>query len=41
MVKDKEGIEDPKPSLKCSFSQVIVNLAPNFGLGLTKLTLFS
>jgi hypothetical protein len=26
---------------KYSFSQVIANLAPNFGLGLTKLTFFS
>jgi hypothetical protein len=25
---------------KCSFPQIIANLAPNFGLGLTKLTLF-
>jgi len=39
-VKDKEGIEDPKSSLS-SFSQVIANWASNFGLGLTKMTLFS
>jgi hypothetical protein len=39
-VYDKEGIKDPKPSLKMSFSRIIANLAPNLGLGLTKLTLF-
>jgi hypothetical protein len=30
-VKDKEGIKDPKSPLKCSFCQIIANLAPNFG----------
>ena len=40
-VKDKEGIEDPKSRQKCSFSQGIANLSPNFGLGLTKPKLFS
>jgi hypothetical protein len=40
-VKDKEGIKDPKFSLKMLISQIIANLAPNFGLGLMKLTLFS
>jgi hypothetical protein len=40
-VKDKENIEDPKPSSKCLFSQVIANLGTNFGLGMTKMTLFS
>jgi hypothetical protein len=39
-VKDKEGIKDPKSSLKMLIPQIIANLAPNFGLGLTKLTLF-
>ncbi len=41
MGKDKEGIKDPKSSLKMLIFQIIANLAPNFGLGLTKLTLFS
>ncbi len=40
-VKDKEGMKIRSPLYKCSFSQVIANLASNFGLGLTKLTLFS
>jgi len=40
-VKDKNGIENPKSSLKMLISQIIANLAPNFGLGLTKLTLLS
>jgi len=40
-VKDKKNIENPESSLKILVSQVIANLAPNFGLGLTKLTLFS
>jgi len=40
-VKDKEGIKDPKFSLKMPISQIIANLSPDFGLGLTKLTLFS
>jgi hypothetical protein len=40
-VKDKEGIKDPKFSLKMLIFQIIANLASNFGLGLTKLTLFS
>jgi len=40
-VKDKEGIKDPKFSLKMLISQIIANLDPNFGLSLTKLTLFS
>ena len=39
-VKNKEGIKDPKFSLKMLISQIIANLAPNFGLGLIKLTLF-
>jgi hypothetical protein len=39
-VKDKEGIKDSKSSLKMLIPQIIANLAPNFGLGLTKLTLF-
>jgi len=40
-VKDKEGTKEPKFSLKYSFLQIIAKLAPNFGLSLTKLTLFS
>jgi hypothetical protein len=40
-VKDKEGIKDPKFSLEMLISQIIANLAPNFGLDLMKLTLFS
>jgi hypothetical protein len=40
-VKDKEGMKIRSPRYKCSFSQVIANLASNLGLGLTKLTLFS
>jgi len=40
-VKDKEDMKIRSPRYKCSFSQVIANLASNFGLGLTKLTLFS
>jgi hypothetical protein len=39
-VKDKEGLKDPKFSLKMLISQIIANLAPNFGLSLTKLTHF-
>jgi len=41
MVKDKEGIEDPKSSVKMLIFPSVPNLASNFGLGLTKLTLFS
>jgi len=40
-VKDKEGIKDPKFSQKMLISQIITNLAPNFGFGLLKLMLFS
>jgi hypothetical protein len=40
-VKYKGGIKNPKSSLKMLISQIIANLAPNFGLGLTKLRLFS
>jgi hypothetical protein len=40
-VKDKESIKTRSPRQKGSFSQIIADLAPNFGLGLTKLTLFS
>jgi hypothetical protein len=40
-VKDKEGIKTRNPRKKFSFSQIIANLAPNFGLGLTKQTLGS
>jgi len=40
-VKDKEGIKGPKFLLKMLISQIIANLAPNFGFDLTKLTLFS
>jgi hypothetical protein len=40
-VKDKESIIDPKFSLKMLFFPIIANLAPNFELGLAKLTLFS
>jgi len=40
-VKNKEGIKVPKFSLKMLISQIIANLDPNFGLSLTKLTLFS
>ncbi len=39
-VKDKEGFKDLKSSLKMLIFQIIANLAPNFGLGLTKLTFF-
>jgi hypothetical protein len=39
-VKDKEGIEDPKFSLKMLIPQIIANLVPNFELDLMKLTLF-
>ena len=37
MVKDKEGIKDPKFSLKMLISQIIANLDPN---GLMNLMLF-
>jgi hypothetical protein len=49
-VKDKKGIKDPKFSLKMLISQIIANYSAlknsifrvaNFGLSLTKLTLFS
>ncbi len=40
-VKDKDSIEDQKPSLKMLIAQIIASLASNFGIGLTKLTLFS
>jgi len=40
-VKDKKVIEDPKSLLKMLIFQVLANLAPNCGLGLTKMTLFS
>jgi hypothetical protein len=37
---DKEGIKDPKFSLKMLILQIIANLAQNFGFGLMKLMLF-
>ena len=40
-LKTKKGLKIRSPRKKCSFSQVIANLASNFGLGLTKLMLFS
>jgi len=40
-VKDEKALKIRSPRYKCSFFQVIANLALNFGLGLTKLTLFS
>jgi len=40
-VKDKEVSEDPKSPVKMPIFQVIANSAPNYGLGLTKMTLFS
>jgi len=40
-VKDKEVIEDAKFSPRMLIFQVIANLAPNYGLCLRKMTLFS
>jgi len=40
-LRTKKGLKTQSPCQKCSVSLIIANLAPNFGLGLTKLTLFS
>jgi hypothetical protein len=40
-VKDKDGIKDPKSSLKRLIFPIIANLAADFGFVLTKLTLLS
>jgi hypothetical protein len=40
-VKDEEEVIDPNFFKKCLFPRIIVNLALNFELGLTKLMLFS
>ncbi|RZB35549.1 MAG: hypothetical protein SRB2_03005 [Desulfobacteraceae bacterium Eth-SRB2] len=40
-LKTKKALKIQSPHYKCSFSQVIANLASNVGLGLTKLTLLS
>ena len=40
-LRTKKALKTRSPRYKCSFSQVIADLAPNFGLGLTKMPLFS
>jgi hypothetical protein len=40
-LRTKKVLKIRSPRYKCSFPQVIANLALNFGLGLKKLTLFS
>jgi hypothetical protein len=39
-LRTEKALKIRSPLYKCSFSQVVANLASNFGLGLTKLTLF-
>jgi len=39
-LRTKKGLKTRIRRQKCSFSQVIANLAQNIGLGLAKLTLF-
>jgi len=41
MVKDKEGIKDPKSSSQMFISKVFARLAPNFGLDFPEMTIFS
>jgi len=40
-LRTKKALKTRSLRYNYSFSQIIANLAPNFGLGLTKLTLFS